>query len=137
MIHVLTMAQFMHLHTVQNLLRHEYQKTVEIQIPVLSTASPSGRLKPDCNPAVSYADFLCPVRNSLRDTLFRLSFNFADFHITQHSKRSSFFLFPILLFQILCNPVFFRKKKLLYRAFTGSIRSFYENTVVRHYTDRN
>lgn len=124
MIHVPAMSKFMHHHTVQNLARHEPQKTVEIQIPVHSTASPSGRLKPDCNPTVSHADFLRLVRNPLRNNLFSLPFDFAYFFIRQKPHLLSRLNLTILFLNLLCYPLFFSQQKLLRRSFHSSIRSF-------------
>ena len=131
------MAEFMNHYTIHNFWWHYNKQTVEIQIPVPSTASPSGRLKSDCNTTISHANLICLVLDPLRNYLMSLLFYLFYFICRKKPERLCFRLFPIMFFQMLCNPVLFRKKKLLHRTFAGSIRSFYENTVVCHNTDRN
>jgi len=130
-------TEFVHHYTIHNFWRHYYQQAVEIKIPVDRTTSPSGRLKSDCNTAISHSNLVCPIFYPLWNYLSGLLFYLFNFICRKKSERLCFLLFHILFFQMLCNPVLFRKKKFLYRAFCCSIRSFYENTVVCHHTDRN
>ena len=66
-IHMMAVAEFVYHYTIKNFRRHEYQKAVEIEIPVYRTASPARLLQADKDTVVGnpcqFRVVLYPLRN--------------------------------------------------------------------------
>ena len=69
MVQFLPVAQLMHNHIVQHVLRAEHQQAVEVQVALGGAAAPAGFLVPDGDPAVGDAHLFCPGRHPGRDLL--------------------------------------------------------------------
>ena len=78
MIHVAAVAEFVNHYAVQNFWRHEYKKTVEIEISVHRAAAPAGLLQADKDSVVGNAGKSCVVLYSLWNHYPRLFLNLFD-----------------------------------------------------------
>ena len=107
MIHVLSMTQLMNHNAVQNLKRHQNQKTIKIQVAIPRTTTPSCFLKSYENPIVINTADSCIMLNSLLNHIPCFFLQFPDFALTQNSQSRCYFFLFLNLRNLFLYPFFF------------------------------
>ena len=123
-------TEFVHYYTIKNFRRHQYQKAVEIEIPVYRTASPARFLQADKDAVIGNACHFGVVLYPLRNYYPRFFLDLSDVFFCERAHGVSQFRLLFNLFNLLCNPVLFFADKVFCNKSRRSKRHFYDDFLV-------